>query len=339
MKMEDEHLIDFLKGNTGEEMFPEVEKWYSASGKNRKKLEDFYYILFLNNRLQVEKQIDVEKSLSELKLKIASGERTQQKSKTKRRLSRWVQIAAAAIIAGIIFLGSVNLKNISDKIEQPFVVFTDFGERTQILLPDGSKVWLNSCSRLEYKTSLFSKKRNVKMEGEAYFEIYPDKNAPFTVNSRNLDTEVLGTKFNIHANTDDSFITTTLLEGAILVTVTNASNWEYIRMKPYQQLIYNCNTGKTTVSNCNEATDYINWINDKLYFEKTSLENITKSLERHYNIHFVFFSESIKKEIFTCDFQANENIYHVLSLLSLTGKFDYKIENRSVSLFPKKSIK
>ncbi|MDR1436600.1 MAG: FecR domain-containing protein [Candidatus Symbiothrix sp.] len=336
--MDDEHLIDFLQGNAGRETQEAVEQWYSGSRQNRKKLESLYYILFLSSRLRTEKEIDVEKSLSELKRKAVSGEKARKKSETKYRLPRWTQMTAAAIFIGIILAAAISLKNISAKMEQPFAVSTGFGERTRILLPDGSKVWLNSCSRIEYKSSLFSKERNVKMTGEAYFEIQPDKDAPFIINSRNMNTKVLGTKFNIHANDDDACITTTLLEGAILIALTGASRQENnIRLEPGQQLVYNCRTGETAVSECASPADYVSWINKKLYFEKTSFLEITKTLERQYNIRFVFTSESIKKEVFTCDFQTDENIYHVLSILKLTGKFDYEIKDRIVTLFQKKS--
>jgi ferric-dicitrate binding protein FerR (iron transport regulator) len=206
------------------------------------------------------------------------------------------------------------------------------GERSNIMLPDGTTVWLNSCSQIEYTSSLFSKKRQVNLTGEAYFEVTPDKSKPFVVNTRNLNTTVMGTKFNIRANPDDSQITATLLEGSIWVSIAGTPDEKTIKMFPDQQLIYDCNTGMTTLATCFSTENYINWINNMLYFEKASLLEITKSLERHYNVHFIFTSEEIKNESFTCDFQTNENIYQILSILKLTGKFDYKIDGRTIIL-------
>jgi ferric-dicitrate binding protein FerR (iron transport regulator) len=335
VKISDEQLFDFLRGNVNEELRQAVEEWYFASEENQKKLEQFFYVVFLNDLVKIEKEIDTEKSWNKLQAILAAKEEKRREAQPKRRMLHWKQIAVAAVFIGMIFAGGISLKRISDKMTQPFIVSTNLGERSNIILPDGSKVWLNSYSRIEYKESFWKRKRNVTMLGEAYFEVYSDKNAPFIVNSRSLNTTVLGTKFNIRANIDDSYIVTTLLEGAVSVSRVDSPEKENLKMKSNQQLTYDCNTGKTVLSDCTSAKDYISWIDNKLYFEKASLLEITKSLERHYNIHFVFLSEEIKNEIFTCDFQTNENIYQVLSILKLTGKFDYKVENRIVTLFSK----
>jgi ferric-dicitrate binding protein FerR (iron transport regulator) len=337
MDINTELLIDFLNGRTDEEIQRPIEEWYFASEENKNKLEQFYFILFLNERLQVEKKIDVEKSLEELKSRINSKENKEHlpDSKTKRWTFHWKQIAVAAAMIGIIFTGGITLKKTAEKLEQPFIVATRLGERSNVTLPDGTRVWLNSCSRIEYTTSLFSGKRKVNLAGEAYFEVRKDKNASFIVNSENVSATVLGTKFNIRANREDSQITATLLEGSILVSVKDLAEKKCIKMKPDQQLIYNCRTGKIDLSECFSASDHISWIDNKLYFEKAGLLEITKSLERYYNVHFVFASEDIKNETFTCDFQTNENIYQILSILKLTGKFNFKVEERTIILSSK----
>jgi ferric-dicitrate binding protein FerR (iron transport regulator) len=173
------------------------------------------------------------------------------------------------------------------------------------------------------------------MTGEAYFEVLHNKNAPFIVNSRKLNTTVLGTKFNIRANEDDAYITTTLLEGSIVVSKADAPDHKSITLKPNQQLKYDYNTGNYTVLECPSSKDYICWIDNKLYFENTKLSEIVKNLERHYNVNFTFASEKIKNETFTCDFNSNENIYQILAILKLTGKFDYKINGGMITLFSK----
>jgi ferric-dicitrate binding protein FerR (iron transport regulator) len=337
MDINTELLIDFLNGRTGEEIQRQIEQWYFASEENKKNLEQFYFILFLNERLQVEKKIDVEKSLKELKSRINLKEKTVHlpDSKPKGWTFYWKQIAVIAAMIGIILAGGITLKKTLEKLEQPFIVATRLGERSNVILPDRTRVWLNSCSRIEYTSSLFSGKRKVNLSGEAYFEVREDKNAPFIVNSKNISATVLGTKFNIRANRDDSQIIATLLEGSILVSVKNLPEKKCVKMTPDQQLIYNCNTGKIDLSECFSAPDYTSWIDNKLYFEKTGLLEITKSLERYYNVHFVFASEDIKQETFTCDFQTNENIYQILSILKLTGKFNFKVEERTITLSAK----
>jgi ferric-dicitrate binding protein FerR (iron transport regulator) len=330
--MNEQVLVNFLTGNVDETVQQQVEQWYSASPENQKELEQLYFILFLNERLQMEKTIDVEKSLAELKARIASKEIRKPAPKSGNRRTYWKRIAVAAVLTGMIVTGAFTLKKIAEEREQPFRVATQMGERSNITLPDGTRVRLNSCSEIAYTSPLFSKKRMVMLTGEACFEVNHDKDKPFVVNSRNLNTTVMGTKFNIRANPDDSRITVTLLEGTIKVAMAGAPERENIKMQPNQQLTYDCRTGNTTIVDCFSTENYINWIDNKLYFEKASLAEIAKSLERHYNVNFIFDSEEIKNELFTCDFQAGENIYHILSILKLTGKFDYKIEGRTVIL-------
>jgi ferric-dicitrate binding protein FerR (iron transport regulator) len=160
-----------------------------------------------------------------------------------------------------------------------------------------------------------------------------DKNAPFIVNSRKLTTTVLGTKFNIRANEDDAYITTTLLEGSIVVSETDALDSKSIILKPDQQLKYDYNTGNSVILECPSSKDYISWIDNKLYFENTKLSEIVKDLERHYNVNFTFASEKIKGETFTCDFDSNESIHQILSVLKLTEKLDYTINGKMITLY------
>ena len=329
MKIDNEILISFLNGELGEEEQREVEQWYGSSEENQKMLEQLYYILFLSDRIKAEKSIDTEKSLREFKSKLKKREESRRHNLKKRNVN-WKSFAVAAVFIGIIFIGALSLLNISEKVAKPFVATTNLGERTLLTLPDGTKVWLNACSRLEYRTSLFSTERKVNMSGEAYFEVEHDKNAPFVINSRDLRIEVLGTKFNIRANEDEPLITTTLLEGSVLVTASGET--EGMVMKPFQQLSYDQGTGKTILTDCPTSNDYISWIDNKLYFENTRFEDIAKSLERHYNIHFVFAKEKLKDERFTAEFQTNDNIYQILSILKLTGKFNYKVDKRTVTL-------
>ena len=105
-------------------------------------------------------------------------------------------------------------------------MITAAGQRAQTVLPDGSKVWLNASSKIVYHNSLWSSDRQIDLSGEAYFEVSHDKHAPFIVNSKQIKTCVLGTKFNVRAREEENRVVTTLLQG--LVTggfSTNGREW------------------------------------------------------------------------------------------------------------------
>jgi ferric-dicitrate binding protein FerR (iron transport regulator) len=252
----------------------------------------------------------------------------------KRRLKyswRVAIAAAAAVFAGMIVLNGIHMMQ---TLSQPFTIVTNLGERVQAILPDGSKIWVGACSKLEYYNPLpffVSKEREVYLSGEAYFEVEKDKAHPFVVRSSDLQITVSGTRFNIRSNNDDLFITTTLLEGEIKVTAATWGDKEIV-MKPNEQLRFNQETGQNEWYACPSAKEYIGWIDGKLHFEGASLGEIAASLERYYNVDITISSEKLRNEKFTCDFETTENIYQIFSVLKLTNTFDYKINNRRIEL-------
>lgn len=108
-------------------------------------------------------------------------------------------------------------------------MITAAGQRAQTVLPDGSKVWLNASSKIVYHNSLWSSDRQIDLSGEAYFEVSHDKHAPFIVNSKQIKTCVLGTKFNVRARQDENRVVTTLLQGLVRVdSPANGREWLFV---------------------------------------------------------------------------------------------------------------
>jgi ferric-dicitrate binding protein FerR (iron transport regulator) len=326
--MTNEILIAYLRNTLHETTRQEVEAWYLASEDNQKLLEQLYFILFVNDRLQAYNQVDVNKSFLALK------ERMKAKTIVNRKVRyswRIAIAAAAAVFAGMIVLNGIHMMK---TLSQPFTIVTNLGERVQAILPDGSKIWVGACSKLAYYNPIpffVSNEREVYLNGEAYFEVEKDKTHPFVVHSNDLQITVTGTRFNIRSNADDLFITTTLLEGEIKVTAAAWGDKEIV-MKPNEQLRFNQETNQNEWYVCPSAKEYIGWIDGKLHFEGAPLSEIAASLERYYNVDITISSEKLRNEKFTCDFETTENIYQIFSILKLTNTFDYKINNRRIEL-------
>lgn len=332
LKIDHDILIAYLNGELDVVEKEAVESWMQTSDDNRKLVEQLYYTMFVSERIEVMNSIDVEASLNNLKKQI----RERGRSSTGKPLSFYIRKAAiAAAFIGVLLMGSIFLRQVSMSYSNPFIITTNLGERAQATLPDGSKVWIGSCSKLEYYTSVFAKERKVNLIGEAYFEVKNDRNKPFIVNSNEMRTEVLGTKFNIKANADEQFVIATLLEGSIKISATENSEDDVI-MKPKNQLKFDRRTKKSNLYICPTAEEYISWINGKLHFDQTSLKDISISLERYYNVEIIIKSDRLKQELFTCDFDTKENIYQILSVLKMTNKFDYKVNNRTIEIIEKK---
>lgn len=329
MDIDEGILVEYLRGSLDEEACHSIEKWCDESPDNKKLLEQVYYTLFVGDRVAVMEKIDVDKSLTDFKARLANRKKETQTEKAvnKRRIGRRRAVAIAAISVGILFGIGITGMKIAGKLSQDFAVMTQSGERAKVILPDGTNVWLNTDSKIDYHTSLFSSKRKVNLSGEAYFEVTKDKHSPFIVNSKDIYTEVLGTKFNIRANPDDEWVTTTLLEGSVLVTAAGINN---VKMKPEQQLKVNTRTRKAQLSACPGADDYIGWVQGKLHFKEATLKEIADVLAKYYKVNITFTDEKLQEQKFTCDFDLSDSIHQIFSLLSLTNKFDYQISNKDI---------
>ncbi|MDR2361281.1 MAG: DUF4974 domain-containing protein [Prevotellaceae bacterium] len=332
--MNDAILIAYLTDTLQEKEHKEVETWYLASEENQQLLEQMYYTLFVANRAHAYNQVDINKSFLELKARIAQRRHKKTTVQYVLQYSWRIAVAAAAVFVGIVVLNGIRSV---ESASAPFTIVTNLGERTQTILPDGSKVWVGACSKVAYyPATFFTKERRVHLIGEAYFEVEKKEKQPFIVNSNNkLQITVIGTKFNIRSNEDDQYITATLLEGALRITAPGWNGKEII-MNSQEQLRFNQETGQSDWYLCPTAKEYIGWIHGKLHFEQASLSDIATYLERYYNIDITITSESLKHEKFTCDFETTENIYQIFSILKMTNKFDCKIQNRQIELSERK---
>lgn len=184
---------------------------------------------------------------------------------------------------------------------------TPRGGQYELVLPDGTKVWLNAASSITYPVAFNGSKRNVHITGEAYFEVAPDKSKPFTVDvTGSVSVEVLGTHFNINSYADEGQINTTLLEGKIRLAVNNASK-EAIVLNPSQQAQINKSNTNLPVKVVNNANleEVMAWKNGYFHFTNTSLESMMRQVERWYDVKVIFaqntpqlrFAGEIKRDL------------------------------------------
>lgn len=241
-EIDEEVLVAFLKGELDAAQAEAVEAWYDRSAANRRMLGQVYYILYVSDRINDAAGIDVERSLRQFKRRMHAGRRI-----SLRRIA--VRIAAAAVVAAVLLAGGLTTASLSKRLARPVTVVTQLGERSQVVLPDGTKVWLNSSSSVEYVAPFFSRQRRVKMEGEAYFEVEHDRRAPFVVSTNGLDVEVLGTRFNIRNDDNEHRVTTVLLEGAVKAYASGREQAS-VRLHPAQQLVFDTRTHAMRLTDC-----------------------------------------------------------------------------------------
>ena len=196
-----------------------------------------------------------------------------------------------------------------------------------LVLSDGTKVFLNSDSRLKYPVTFNGEDRRVELSGEAFFEVVSDSLHPFIVHTRDMETRVLGTTFDIQAYPDELTTKTTLLTGRVLVSVNHLSLTE--TLKPGLQASWTKGTDKITVKEVNVATQAL-WRDGIIMLDDDGLENVMRMLARWYNVTYEFKGDRSVKHTFTGKIDRNEDLESVLKTLTLLGGPKFEIRGTVV---------
>ena len=196
-------------------------------------------------------------------------------------------------------------------------VVVPYGKRTQIALSDNSTIWLNSGSKLVYPVHFADNKREVFLDGEAVFEVTPDKNHPFHVVTRDMEIKVLGTVFDLCAYSDDSTVNTVLAHGSVELIYKKGSLFGPTKEKmvPGMLAVYDL-TDETLVQKNVNTKDYTSWKDGYLVMEKNSLRSIAKKLSRYYNVSIEIESPELADETFSGYLDLRNSAAQVLSLIS-----------------------
>lgn len=208
-------------------------------------------------------------------------------------------------------------------------VSTPRGGQYQLMLPDGSYVWLNAASSITYSTDFSHENRIVFVSGEAYFEIAPDKKRPFIVNTAKQSVEVLGTHFNIAAYPDDERCQTTLLTGSVRVnnnSTTARQNKQVVILKPGEQSTV---TSDGIVVRTVDLEEIIAWKEGFFRF-RGNLEDIMAQIGRWYDVTIDYDKKIAQPLAFGGKISRDRSIEEVLKMIEETGHVRFKIEGRRV---------
>lgn len=201
---------------------------------------------------------------------------------------------------------------------------TLMGEKSILTLLDGTRITLNAGSTIRFRKATEMHIREVYLEGEAYFDVSHNDTTPFVVHAQNVSTEVLGTKFNISAYSDDKEVVVSLVEGRIKVSEgrTPNSNGGVI-LQAMQQLAYHKSDGFVTIEEFG-LLETIGWKDDKLVFKNVPLENILVKLERRFGVKFELTDKQHGKRKITADFET-ESIQTVAEVLKKLTGLNYRM--------------
>jgi len=218
--------------------------------------------------------------------------------------------------------------NGNDTVSSVNTLTTPFGGMYHLTLPDGSSVWLNAASAITYPTAFVGSKREVMIQGEAYFEVKQNAAKPFIVNlNSHTKIEVLGTRFDVNAYENENTIRTTLLEGAVKVTPGKLNDKEHgVTLKPGQQAVTGAGNGTIKVINTPDPDAAIAWKNGLFNFEGMPLEPAMRQLERWYNIQ-IEYEQPVRAIQFGGTLKRNLPLSDILHFLGSAG-LHYRMEEK-----------
>ncbi len=204
------------------------------------------------------------------------------------------------------------------------------GGEYQLVLPDGTKVWLNSDTELEYTVPFAGDLRKVKLKGEAYFEVAHNKQKPFIVYTEHETIEVIGTEFVISAYSEDLNVVTTLVNGKVKVSNVNSKGEKVTAyLLPEDQMIFN---KETNVVSKNKVDTYLftSWKDGRFSFSNEPLESLLKKIARWYNVEAYITDESVRKIKFSGDLPRYNNMKNILRILEAEMSVHIDVEDNKI---------
>jgi ferric-dicitrate binding protein FerR (iron transport regulator) len=274
------------------------------------------------------------------------------KRRRRRRISLILSSFIIILATGWFWFNNKPAVVIDNKTEQAPIVANN-GSRTRSLLPDGTIVWLNAGSKLHYENDFNGSTREVRLEGEAFFDVVKQPGRPFIVHTSGIDIRVLGTAFNVKSYPEDKTVETTLYRGLVQVSRKDDSKEKSIQLKPNEKLILPKEAANveeklseeeaplakptpasfiiTHIDSTKKESERLEtaWLYSRLEFRGDSFEELAHKLERWYNVTIVFADEKVKQLNVTGSFE-KETVEQAFVGLKAAFPINYKINNREI---------
>lgn len=336
----------------------ELDELYRLMAEDESRI-DLYLFLTQSKSTSEKKIVSKETRYEKSKQKFMSATVSQapviaQVAEPKRKVQKY-RFSIAAVLIFFVFATAVTYHYTLPVGNETITLVSAKGERKFYRLKDGTEIWLNGESQLEYNTSYGHSNRDVKLSGEAYFNVAKNKNLPFHVDSYGNRIEVLGTQFNVRAYPEEQKMETALIEGRVNLQIKDNGKYRQYIMLPGDKIeVTNIMTNAMRISKNRQNTSPENtpviidmkkttatkgeqldmlWTKNKLVFQNDPLVIMTKKMERWYNKTIVIENEKLMNESFTGVFE-EKTCKDLLDLLIKTGvNLHYKEKQDSILIY------
>ncbi|WP_419033176.1 FecR family protein [Dysgonomonas gadei] len=326
-----DEIAGYIRQELSEQERHKVDMWINSSAENRKLFEQ---LLNEWENIYDSPEQSVRADKDKIWSGISSHIRTSLpvKSYTRKILIKVAGIAAMlAIIVGV--AATVFVKSTIDSAflsQSVTTIETRQGQKMQMTLPDGTKVWLNSGSKLTYAGDFNRSERIVNLEGEAFFNVTKNQSKKFKLRTSGVDIVVKGTSFDVSAYNDDREISVSLLEGKVVIT--DKTGKYMTDLNPDELAIISRQNLKYTLFK-DDANTYRSWTEDQLIFYNEDIYEVAKKLERWYGINIKLVNPN-EKQKYTFSVKT-ESLRELLELFNKLTPIDYKINGKEVTIINK----
>ena len=313
-KLNEDIIIRYLENRCSEEDFVLINEWMKESDENAGELfrmEEIYQL----GKFPFEEENLVAKAERRLGRRL---EQENQKRQEVFKLKSMLRYAAA--IVGVMVLAAGLAYWFRNKAEELVVASAAHGQVREMLLPDGTKVWLNQSSVLKYPRAFEGKERHVYLDGEAYFEVARNEKCPFVVRTHAMDIEVLGTKFNVEAYSARKIFETSLMEGRVKVKLPHDEKNSVILAPNQKTTLID---GRLVVSKIDDYNVY-RWKEGLYCFRNKPFADIIKDLEKYYDLKIQMDKKEIAKVALTGKFRISDGLDYALRVLQNDVAFIYQ---------------
>lgn len=314
--MDKELLTRFLKCETTPKEEERIVDWLEADPRNRRELDS------------------MQLTMEGLALYSPSYHHKSKRTRSFRigKLARRSVAAAAVILVAAAVGFGVASRTLAGWETQQTIVEVPAGQRMSITLGDGTSVWLNSGTRLEYPSIFSKKQRRVKVSGEAMFDVEHDAERPFIVETFACQAEVLGTRFNIYANAETSHFSAALLEGKLKVSNMKANNNESVILAPDEMV--NLVNGHLRLNRISSHEDFL-WTDGLLNLNNLGFEEVMNKFERYFGVNIVVQTANVPQTKYRGKLRISDGLDYALQLLQVTSDFSYERNDDTNTIYIK----
>lgn len=329
----DELIVTYFAEGLEADTLKELEDWMAESAEHENYFMQQQELWFSAVDKRETDRYNPDRAFTLFKDRVAGSRDT---DRTLRQKSKWSAVwRYAAVVAVLCAISCFSYWRGESRVKEHFAEMTveaPLGSRTKLFLPDGTLVWLNAGSRIAYSQGFGVEDRLVKLIGEGYFEVKKDEEIPFSVQTKALRVEVLGTKFNFRDYPEDEEAIVSLLEGKVALDNLIRSEKRSFLI-PNERVVLDKKSGTMQLEKV-VAASASQWTNGYLFFDEELLPDIAKELERSYGVKIDIASEALKDFRFYGNFVRREqSINEVMEALAATGKIRYEMKDSHIILY------